>query len=188
MSVVPHRSNKTQQPKPAAPSPKSAPSLSDALAKVSALRDDALKSRAAERIAKIADKTASNPLDPVNVRLDASGIGEVKNLKAVEPWAFKLGILMQQGVPVPGANNLGNLSVTVAEGGTSGFDAWAEDTLVKGKSSEESERTAVLTVAGKDGSKLQLSLGVGIFHADQLARSGERRYGLYVESAELKRL
>ena len=57
MSVVPHRSNKTQ-PKPAAPSPKSASSLSDALSKVSALGNDALKGRAAERIAKLADKTA----------------------------------------------------------------------------------------------------------------------------------
>jgi hypothetical protein len=142
--------------------------------------------RSAGAGAKIAGKAAANPLDPVNVRLDVSGIGEVKNLEAVEPWAFKLGIQMQQGVAVPGASNLGDLSVTVAEGGNSGFDAWAEDTLLKGKSAEESERTAVLTVAGKDGRKLQLSLHVGIFHADQLARSGGRRYGLYVESAELK--
>ena len=75
MSVVPHRSNKTQQPKPAAPSPKSAPSLSDALAKVSALRDNALKSRAAERIAKIADKTAQQTKHATETAVATSKVG-----------------------------------------------------------------------------------------------------------------
>jgi hypothetical protein len=75
MSVVPQRSNKTQQPKPAAPSPKSAPSLSDALAKVSALRNDALKSRAAERIAKIADKTAQQTKHATETAVAASKVG-----------------------------------------------------------------------------------------------------------------
>jgi hypothetical protein len=75
MSVVPHRSNKTQQPKPAAPSPKSAPSLSDALAKVSALRDDALKSRAAERIAKIADNAAQQTKQATESAVAASKVG-----------------------------------------------------------------------------------------------------------------
>jgi hypothetical protein len=74
MSVVPHRSNKTQ-PKPAAPSPKSASSLSDALSKVSALRNDALKSRAAERIAKLADKTAQQTKHATETAVAASKVG-----------------------------------------------------------------------------------------------------------------
>src|SRR5689334_16447391 len=74
MSVVPHRSNKTQ-PKPAAPSPKSASSLSDALSKVSALRNDALKSRAAGRIAKLADKTAQQTKHATETAVAASKVG-----------------------------------------------------------------------------------------------------------------
>ena len=73
MSIVPNRSNKTQ-PKPAAASPKGAPSLSDALAKVSTLRNDALKSRAAERIAKLADKTAAQTKHATETAVAASKV------------------------------------------------------------------------------------------------------------------
>src|SRR5262249_31902288 len=74
MSVVPHRSNKTQ-PKPAAPSPQSASSLSYALSKVTVLRRDPLKRRAADRIAKVADKTAQQTKHATETAIAASKVG-----------------------------------------------------------------------------------------------------------------
>jgi hypothetical protein len=74
MSVVPHRSDKTQ-PKPAAPSRRGVSSIADALAKVTTLRNDALKSRAAERIAKLADKTAQQTKHATESAVAASKVG-----------------------------------------------------------------------------------------------------------------
>jgi hypothetical protein len=74
MSVVPHRSDKTQ-PKPAAPARRGVSAIADALAKVTTLRNDALKSRAAERIAKLADKTAQQTKHATESAVAASKVG-----------------------------------------------------------------------------------------------------------------
>jgi len=150
--------------------------------------------RSAGTGAKIDAKPASNPLDPATVTLEVLGLGKVKNLRSVAPWAFQVKTQLSKtgkdrlGEVTVTKGELGNLVVTLADGANAGFDAWAEKALVEGASSEETERSAVLTVAGKDGRKLELSFVVGIFSADQVARSGAggRRYGLYVESAVMK--
>jgi len=74
MSVVPHRSDKTQ-PKPAAPPRRGVSAIADALAKLTTLRNDALKSRAAERIAKLADKTAQQTKHATESAVAASKVG-----------------------------------------------------------------------------------------------------------------
>jgi phage tail-like protein len=142
--------------------------------------------RSAGSGAKVEAKPATDALDPASVQLEVSGIGKVKGLKSVAPWAFKIGVRQTKGGELfPTTGDVGNLVVTLADG--AGFDAWASDTLEKGQSSDETERTAVLTVAGKDGRMLELSFaGVGISSADLLSGSGGRRYGLYAESVVLK--
>jgi hypothetical protein len=74
MSVVPHRSDKTQ-PKPATPPRRGVSAIADALAKVTTLRNDALKSRAAERIAKLADKTAQQTKHATESAVAVSKVG-----------------------------------------------------------------------------------------------------------------
>lgn len=150
---------------------------------------------------KVEAKLASDPLSPSTTRFEVSGIGRVSELKAVAPWTFKQAVArMEVGgrrdyEQEPAKAEFGHLLVTLAEGakgagsGISGFDAWVDDFLIKGNAGKERERTAVLTVSSKGGRKLELSFsGVGIFAADQFARSaaGGRRYGLYVESAVLR--
>ncbi len=140
---------------------------------------------------------SSDPLDPSTVRFQVSGIGQVAELTSLASWAFTQATKREDpswGLEPAGAK-LGNVVVTLAEGakgggaGIAGFDAWVEDFLVSGNSGKEHERTASLTVSSAGGRKLELSFtGVGIFSADQLARSGGggRRYGLYVEGAKLR--
>lgn len=147
---------------------------------------------------KLDSKLASDPLSPATMRFEVSGIGRVSELKSVAPWTFKQGLAgggERDYHLEPTKTEFGNLLVTLAEGakgsgsGISGFDAWAQDFMIKGNAGNENERTAVLTVSSQGGRKLELSFsGVGIFAADQLARSeaGGRRYGLYVESATLR--
>jgi hypothetical protein len=149
--------------------------------------------------AKVDAKLASDPLSPSTVRFEVSGIGPVAELKSVAPWTFKQGTkLMDPGrVREPELMTtraeFGNLVVTLAEGakgagsGIAGFDAWVDDSLVKGNTGKDSERTAVLAVSSNGGRTLELKFsGVGIFAADQLGRAGGRRYALYVERAVLR--
>ena len=150
---------------------------------------------------KLDAKLASDPLSPSTIRFEVSGIGRVSELKSVAPWTFKQTLKgmafgrARDYEQEPAKTEFGNLLVTLAEGakgagsGISGFDAWAHDFIIEGNTGNENERTAVLTVSSQGGRKLELSFsGVGIFAADQLARSeaGGRRYGLYVERAALR--
>ena len=129
----------------------------------------------------------SDPFDPSSARLEVSGIGGVAELKSIAPWTYGVSTkFMPRGGLEATTHRFGNLVVTVGPGAAGGFDAWHEET-VQGKRSEETERTVVLSVTSKGGRKLQLAFsGVGIFSASQLAGSGGREYGLYVEGAELK--
>jgi hypothetical protein len=74
MSVVPHRSDKTE-PKPAAPSRRGVAAITDALTKVTTLRNEALRSRAAERISRLADKTAQQTKQATTTAMAASKVG-----------------------------------------------------------------------------------------------------------------
>jgi hypothetical protein len=74
MSVVRHKSDKTK-PKPAAPSRRGVSAIADALSKVTTLRSDALRSRAADRIAKLADKTAQQTKHATETAVAASKVG-----------------------------------------------------------------------------------------------------------------
>jgi phage tail-like protein len=145
---------------------------------------------------KLKPKGSGDPLKPSTMRFEVSSIGPVPGVRSVAPWTFSQKTVTdstargRERENLPATTTLGNLLVTIAEtgakSGTKSFDAWFEESAIKGT---EDERTAVLTVSSRGGRKLELSFsGVGIFSADQVARSdaGGRRYGFYVEGATLK--
>jgi hypothetical protein len=135
-------------------------------------------------------ETKLDPLDPATARLEVEGMGSVSGIQAIGPWAARQ--LVKED-PRSGARaaktDFDDLVLTLADGakGASAFDAWAQDAVIGGNSGKSSERTAVLTVTTKGGKKLELSFsGVGIFSAEQIARGGGRKYGLYVSGASLR--
>jgi phage tail-like protein len=143
--------------------------------------------------AKAVTTGALDPLDPSTAQLEISGIGRLGELKSIAAWSFQSATKRStepHGTIAPARGDLGNLVVTLAEGQKSAksiaaLDEWVEDFLVLGNSDRPERRMAALTVSSKGGRKLELTFwGVGIFSADRLA--GSRRYGLYVERAELK--
>ena len=141
-----------------------------------------------------AAKGKPDPLKPSTARLDVSGIGAVTDLLSVDAFAFKQGV---KKLPVgesqtdyePTNLQLADLVVTLADTGKksgTSFDAWVEDSLVKG---ETTERTAVLTVKSHSGRTLTLTFsGVGIASAQMFKGTAGRgrEYRLYFEGVTLK--
>jgi phage tail-like protein len=142
--------------------------------------------------AKVGAKPTSDALDPSTARFEVSGIGSVSGLSSIAPWTFTQVLATEHGDKVVAKADLGDLHVTLAEGGkggTAGFDDWVDKSIVKGDSGRDSLRTAVLSVSSMSGKKLELGFsGVGISSAEQIGRAGaaERRYELFVEDAKLR--
>jgi hypothetical protein len=129
--------------------------------------------------------------------LEISGIGAVPELMAVGAFGFKQG-LKKDYVGNPRTPNveptrleLPDLVVTLADtGGKSGagaFDAWFEDSAIKGN--PDDKRTAVLTVKSHSGRTLTFTFsGVGIASAQMFQGTAGRgrEYRLYAENVSLK--
>ena len=134
--------------------------------------------------------TKLDPLDPSTARLEVEGVGSVSGVQAIGPWAARQTVTEDPRTGARAAKtDFDDLVVTLADGakGASAFDAWAQDAVIGGNSGRSGERTAVLTVTTKAGKKLEISFsGVGIFSAEQIARGGGRKYGLYVSGASLR--
>jgi hypothetical protein len=143
-----------------------------------------------------AGKDKPDPLKPSTTRLEISGIGAVPELMAVGAFGFKQAFKKDVANPPtpnvePTRLELPDLVVTLADtGGKSGaraFDAWFEDSAIKGN--PDDKRTAMLTVKSHSGRTLTFTFsGVGISSAQMFQGSagGGRQYGLYVENVALK--
>jgi T4-like virus tail tube protein gp19 len=142
-----------------------------------------------------AAKGKPDPLNPSTARLEVSGIGAVTDLLSVAAFGFRQGVKKYPVGKSPAEHNeptslkIEDLVLTIADigkkSGTS-FDAWFEDSVIRGN---PEERTAVLTVKSHGGKTLTLTFtGVGISSAQMFQGSagGGRRYGLYAENVSLK--
>lgn len=143
-----------------------------------------------------AGKAKPDALKPSTARLEISGIGGVSELLSVDGFAFtatvKADEVGKSRTPVltPGSTHLDNLVVTAADtgkkSGKNAFDAWFEESAIRGN---REERTAVLTVKSHGGKTLTLTFsGVGLAAAEMFGSSagGGRKYELYAESVSLK--
>jgi hypothetical protein len=144
-----------------------------------------------------AGKAKPDPLKPSTTRLEISGIGAVPELMAVGAFGFKQTFKKDYvgNPPTPNVEptrlELPDLVVTLADtGGKSGaraFDAWFEDSAIKGNSDDK--RTAVLTVESHGRRTLTFTFsGVGIASAQMFQGTAGRgrEYRLYAENVSLK--
>jgi hypothetical protein len=143
-------------------------------------------------------KAASNGLNPSTVRLEVEGIGVLRELASIGPWTFERKLAEERvghergPVFLTGADAISNLVLTLAgsetdsSSGIARLSAWLQDVVVKGE--EDDKRTAVLTVSGARGSKLELKF-TGLMprsHSFAIgAGSDKHKYELVAEGVKL---